>query len=168
VDKSSPGFQINDDISRAETLPADVYVDLAWYERAREKISARSWQFIGEAAQMKAPGHVRPFTLLEGCLDEPLLLTVDENVQTHCLSNVCTHRGAIVLEGEGHLKGMRCRYHGRKFALDGSFSSMPEFDGVANFPSEKDNLRTSRSNVGDRFYFAISIQRSRSMNGSSR
>ena len=78
--------------------------------------------------------------MLEGCLDEPLFLTVDENVQTHCLSNVCTHRGAIVLEGEGHLKGMRCRYHGRKFALDGSFSSMPEFDCVANLPSEKDNL----------------------------
>ena len=45
-----------------------------------------------------------------------------------------------MLEGEGHLKGMRCRYHGRKFALDGSFSSMPEFDCVANLPSEKDNL----------------------------
>jgi len=93
VDKSSPGFQINDDISRAETLPADVYVDLAWHERAKGKIFACAWQFIGEAAQVKAPGHVRPFTLLEGCLDEPLLLTVDENVQTHCLSNVCTHRG---------------------------------------------------------------------------
>jgi hypothetical protein len=28
--------------------------------------------------RMKAPGHVRPFTLLEGCLDEPLLLTGHE------------------------------------------------------------------------------------------
>src|SRR5438132_9470726 len=133
-------FHIDDDISCAETLPADVYVDLAWYERAKEKVLARSWQFIGEAAQVKSPGHVRPFTLLEDCLDEPLLLTVDEKVQTHCLSNLCTHRGALVVEGEGHVKGMRCRYHGRKFALDGSFSSMPEFDAVVGFPSEKDNL----------------------------
>jgi len=45
-----------------------------------------------------------------------------------------------VVEGEGHIKGMRCRYHGGKFNLDGSFFSMPEFDGVENFPSEKDNL----------------------------
>jgi hypothetical protein len=39
VDKQS--FQIDNDITRAETLPADVYVDLAWYERAKEKIFAR-------------------------------------------------------------------------------------------------------------------------------
>jgi choline monooxygenase len=83
---------------------------------------------------------VKPFTLLEGCLDEPLLLTIDDKMQPHCLSNVCTHRGALVVEGEGQLKTMRCRYHGRKFALDGSFMSMPEFDGVENFPSAKDNL----------------------------
>jgi choline monooxygenase len=133
-------FQIDPDISRAETLPGNIYCDPVWYERAKEKIFARSWQFIGEAARMKAPGHVRPFTLLEGCLDEPLLLTVDDQGRTHCLSNVCTHRGALVVEGEGHVKNMRCRYHGRKFALDGSFLSMPEFEGVAGFPSEKDNL----------------------------
>ncbi len=153
MDKSSPGFQINDDISRAETLPADVYVDLAWHERAKERIFARSWQFIGEATQVKSPGHVRPVTLLEGCLDEPLLLTVDENLKTHCLSNVCTHRGALVVEGEGHLKGMRCRYHGRKFRLDGSFSSMPEFDGVVGFPSEKDSLPRVALERWGRFLF---------------
>src|SRR5207302_7656392 len=94
------------------------------------------------ASQMKTAGHVRPFTLLEGCLDEALLLSVDEKLRTHCLSNVCTHRGALVVEGEEHIKGMRCRYHGRRFALDGSFASMPEFDGVRNFPSDKDNLRS--------------------------
>lgn len=133
-------FEIAADIARAETLPGNVYSDPVWYERARERVFARSWQFIGEANRMKAPGHVRPFTLLEGCLDEPLLLTVDEQVQTHCVSNVCTHRGALVAEGEGHVKNLRCRYHGRKFGLDGCFASMPEFDTVVEFPTERDNL----------------------------
>jgi hypothetical protein len=32
-----------------------------------------------------------PFTLLEGCLDEPLLLTND-GTRRHALANVCTHR----------------------------------------------------------------------------
>jgi choline monooxygenase len=133
-------FHIDDDITRAETIPSSAYVDPTLYERAREKIFARSWQLVGDAGQLRTAGHVRPFTLLEGCLDEPLLLAVDEKMQTHCLSNVCTHRGALVVEGEGHVKGLRCRYHGRRFALDGSFVSMPEFDGVKNFPVEKDNL----------------------------
>lgn len=133
-------FEIHEDISRAETLPANVYSDPAWYERAKEKIFARSWHFLGAADQAKAPGHVRPITLLEGCLDEPLVLTVDDNVRTHCLSNVCTHRGALVVEGEGHMKTLRCRYHGRRFGLDGTFTSMPEFETVSDFPSARDNL----------------------------
>jgi choline monooxygenase len=133
-------LEIDGDITRAETLPADVYHEPRWYERAKERIFARSWQCIGNIAEPKTPGDVRPFTLLEGCLDEPLVLTVDDSGQLHCLSNVCTHRGALVVEGEGHVKQLRCRYHGRRFALDGKFCSMPEFEGVANFPSERDDL----------------------------
>ncbi len=133
-------FEINPEIARAETLPAAVYHERSWYERAKERIFARSWQLLADVTVPKAAGHVLPFTLLEGCLDEPLVLTVDDDGQLQCLSNVCTHRGALVVEGEGHVKALRCRYHGRRFALDGKFASMPEFDGVANFPRECDDL----------------------------
>jgi len=44
------------------------------------------------------------------------------------------------VEGEGHLHTLRCRYHGRRFAMDGSFVSMPEFDGAERFPSPADDL----------------------------
>ena len=133
-------FEINEEINSAETIPAEVYHDGRWYDRAKERIFARSWQFIGNIAEAKAPGHVRPFTLLEGCLDEPLVLSVGDDGTLHCLSNVCTHRGALVVEGEAHAKALRCRYHGRRFALDGRFCSMPEFDGVTNFPTKRDDL----------------------------
>src|SRR5438046_1589543 len=126
-------FKIDRDISRAETLPARVYSDPACYEIQREKVFARSWQLVGDAARVRAPGRVVPFTLLEGCLDEPLVLTSDESCEVRCLSNVCTHRGALVVEGEGHAKHLRCRYHGRRFSLDGKFMSMPEFERTANF-----------------------------------
>ena len=85
-------------------------------------------------------GQVSPFTLLPGTLDEPLLLTRDTEDRLHCLSNVCTHRGTLVVEGAGHLQQLRCRYHGRRFNLDGTFHSMPEFEGTANFPSKADDL----------------------------
>ncbi|MFL6527778.1 MAG: aromatic ring-hydroxylating oxygenase subunit alpha [Chthoniobacterales bacterium] len=134
-------IEIADEIAVAETLPAEVYHEPRWYERAKQQIFARSWQFISNVEEPKAPGHVQPFTLLEGCLDEPLVLSVDDQSRLHCLSNVCTHRGAVVVEGEGHVKALRCRYHGRRFGLDGKFCSMPEFDGVADFPTERDDLR---------------------------
>ena len=135
-------FAIDSDIRRASTLPGHVYSDPAYFELQKDRVFARSWQWVGDAAKVRAPGRVFPFTMLEGSLDEPLVLTADDEGVVHCLSNVCTHRGAIVVEGEGHLKSLRCRYHGRRFGLDGKFVSMPEFDTTVGFPSEKDSLPT--------------------------
>jgi choline monooxygenase len=133
-------FDIERDIAAAWTLPAEVYHHPDWFNVQRDRVFARTWQYAGDDARVRAPGHVLPFTLLEQCLDEPLVLSRDADGTLRCLSNVCTHRGAVVVEGEGHLKHLRCRYHGRRFALDGSFVSMPEFEGARDFPSAKDNL----------------------------
>ena len=135
-------FTIHPEIHRAQTLPAEVYSSPAWYQVQKERVFARSWQLVRGAERVKAPGHLLPFTLLEGCLDEPLVLAAGEDGETRCLSNVCTHRGTVVCEGEAHARHLRCRYHGRRFALDGTMTHMPEFDGVENFPSPADNLPT--------------------------
>lgn len=135
-----PLVEIDPDIRSAATLPAKVYSDAGYHAVQKDNVFARSWQFAADSAQVKAPGHVLPFNLLDGCLDEPLVLVSDEDATLRCLSNVCTHRGALVVEGEGHLKTLRCRYHGRRFALDGAFVSMPEFNETRDFPSSTDSL----------------------------
>ena len=136
----SAAIEIDANIARASTLPAAVYSHPEYYDLQKDVVFARSWQWAGDADRVKAPGHVLPFVLLEGCLDEPLVLVSDESAELRCLSNVCTHRGTLVVEGEGHLRTLRCRYHGRRFAMDGSFVSMPEFDGAERFPSPADDL----------------------------
>lgn len=135
-----PSFDIDPDIRRARTLPAAVYRDPAYYELQRDRVFARSWQMIPGAERVRAPAHLFPFTLLPDCLDEPLLLAVGDDDVTRCLSNVCTHRGTIVCEGETHARSLRCRYHGRRFAIDGRFLSMPEFEETEGFPSPEDDL----------------------------
>ncbi len=137
---SNQPFHIDPDISKASTPPSWVYTDVAFYERVRQTVFARSWQLIGDANAAKVPGQVHPFTMLEGCLDEPLLLVRDRNDRLQCMSNVCTHRGMLVCEEGGVENHLRCRYHGRRFGLDGKFVSMPEFERTANFPSKKDDL----------------------------
>ncbi|MEO7368909.1 MAG: Rieske 2Fe-2S domain-containing protein, partial [Gemmatimonadaceae bacterium] len=106
---SLPRIEIDEDISTSSTLPGSVYSDTAYYKLQQDRVFARSWQYAADSARVKAPGHVLPFTLLEGCLDEPLVISSDENAELRCLSDVCTHRGALVVEGEGHLKSLRCR-----------------------------------------------------------
>lgn len=134
-------FDVSPDIARASTLPSAFYTDPGLYELSKERIFAPSWQFLGSIDELcKVPGTVTPLTLLEGCLDEPIVLTRDTQDQVHCLSNVCTHRGMLVAETGGNERFLRCRYHGRRFGLDGKFQHMPEFEGVCNFPTERDDL----------------------------
>lgn len=133
-------FTIDADIRRAATLPSFVYSDPDHFRLQKDRVFARSWQWLPGASRAKAPGHVLPSRLLPGCLDEPLLLARGDDDTLRCMSNVCTHRGALVVEGEGHQRFLRCRYHGRKFALDGAMVSMPEFEDVEGFPCEADDL----------------------------
>ena len=135
-----PVFTIADDIRDAHTLPARVYSDPDVLGLQTERIFARSWQLVGDTDQLKVPGQVRPVTFLPGILPEPLLLTRDTDDRLHCVSNVCTHRGNLLCESEGVVRHLRCRYHGRRFGLDGFFTSMPEFEAARDFPTSRDDL----------------------------
>lgn len=137
---SAGRFEIDPDIRKASTLPSRFYYDPTFFPDFRERVFAPSWQLAADTDSVKVPGQVHPFTLLEGMLDEPLLLTRDASDRLHCISNVCTHRGNLVAEAGGVEHGLRCRYHGRRFGLDGCFHSMPEFDTTQNFPTPSDDL----------------------------
>src|ERR1700678_1095156 len=99
----------------------------------RDRVFPRTWHFVADEESVAAPGHALPCTLLERCLDEPLALVRGRDGTLRALSNVCTHRGNLVVEEAGTADGLRCRYHGRRFRLDGTFVSMPEFDGLPGF-----------------------------------
>ena len=129
-------FEIDPDIRKAKTLASAFYTDDAYFELSKEKIFARSWQFLGRADEVES---LKPATILPGFLDEPVLMIKTEE-SLSCLSNVCTHRGKILVEEPCKANLIRCGYHGRRFSLDGKFLSMPEFEGVENFPCDDDNL----------------------------
>ncbi len=138
----SQAIHIASDIRQAHTLPSSFYRSVQVFEQSKENIFARTWHWVAEADVIAEPQQVWPFTLLPGVLDEPLLFTRDVEGQAHCLSNVCTHRGKIVVEQPGKQRLLSCGYHGRCFRLDGRFRSMPQFEGVQNFPSPADDLHS--------------------------
>lgn len=146
-------FNIDEDISKAHTIPSQFYTDEKFFELSKEKIFLKTWQYACDTDSVKVPGQIHPFYLLENFLDEPLIFTRDRSDRIQCLSNVCTHRGNILIEGDCIEKNISCRYHGRRFDLDGKFLSMPEFNEVKNFPSDKDNLPVIPFGSWDKFLF---------------
>lgn len=151
-------FDIDSDIRKAWTLPSEFYTDSGCFELSKEKIFARSWQFAGFPSEID---NLMPVTLLSGFLNEELLLVKDGDGLA-CLSNVCTHRGKILVEDRCRADIIRCRYHGRRFSIDGSFLSMPEFEEAEDFPSASDNL--ARIEIAEMFGFLfVSLNPSESL-----
>jgi len=136
----STKFFIDPDISKAETLPASFYRDPEIFEAIKSKIFYKSWHWLGHQDLVDNPRHAHPMVLLDNFMTEPLVLTKDGEEKIHCLSNVCTHRGNIVVNTSGKAKKLICGYHGRRFKLDGTFEHMPEFQETKDFPRACDKL----------------------------
>ena len=134
-------FYIDQDITKAESLPAEFYRDETVFNRIKENIFEKTWQWIGDSNTLvPLSNHVYPFTYIENFIMEPMVLVRNNLDQIHCFSNVCTHRGNLIAHNPGKNRILKCMYHGRQFNLDGSFKSMPEFEGAVNFPRPCDHL----------------------------
>lgn len=133
-------YAVDPDITVAATLPGAFYSDAATFAAMREQVFARSWQWIGGVDDVAERGSLSPRDLLPGCLDEPLLLARHGDGELRCLSNVCTHRGNILVPAPCRASEIRCGYHSRRFDLAGKMTFMPEFGQARAFPSPSDDL----------------------------
>jgi choline monooxygenase len=138
-----PRFTIDTDVTQAYALDKRFYLDPDVARLTQERVFERSWQWIGDLAEVAQPLALSPRALLPGSADEPLLLARDAAGTLRCLSNVCTHRGKVIVEKPGLAdpQGLRCGYHGRRFDLAGRAWFMPGFEGVTPFPCASDHLR---------------------------
>lgn len=102
------------------------------YDELHEGALERAWSYLADAA---APEGVtaRPEVLLPGSLDEPVLAARDGD-RLRVLSNVCTHRGAVLLDAPCRGTSLRCPYHGRRFGLDGQVRAAPGFASIPDEP----------------------------------
>jgi choline monooxygenase len=103
------------------------------------RVFARAWHCLPPATAPAAADSALPFTLLPGCLDEPLVATRGAGGVERVLSNACTHRGALVATSACAGRELRCPYHGRRFGLDGRCRGAPGFEQDADFTREQDH-----------------------------
>ena len=137
---AEPRFHVDPDLSVARTLDKAFYLDAAVFLEAREKIFASAWHWLGAIDNVAEPGSLAPHDLLPGLLDEAVLLARDATGTLRCLSNVCTHRGNLLVAAPCRAEHIRCAYHARRFELNGRMRFMPGFEGARDFPSGSDHL----------------------------
>ena len=133
-------YNIDPDISKAETLPSSFYKDVSVFEEIKSKIFLKSWQWIGDSDLVPEKDSVYPLFLLQDYLSEPIVITRSDDDNINCMTNVCTHRGNIMVLEPGKMKKLICMYHGRRFDNKGKYEYMPEFQDAKNYPRACDSL----------------------------
>ena len=95
-DTFSPMKKIDSDITKASTLQAKFYTSENVFKDTLESIFAKNWQFITDDSKLKENRSAFPFKFLGNLLPEPLVLVNNEGYIS-CFSNVCTHRGNLLI-----------------------------------------------------------------------
>ncbi len=143
---------IDENINYANTLSGDFYSSNDQFENSKENIFAKSWQLVCDDSNLSQSNFKKPFVYLDEFISEQLMI-VNNNQVFKCYSNVCTHRGNILIDKHCKKKEITCKYHGRRFNCEGEFIFMPEFNEVKNFPLKKDNLSEIPLNRWRQFLF---------------
>lgn len=103
--------------------------DPAAWAHLVERVVAPAWHWIADGVALPE-GTVSPYTLLPGCLDEPMLLVRRDGALT-ALPNVCSHRANRLVDTQEVRSQLRCGYHGRRFDLAGRCLASPGFAALA-------------------------------------
>jgi len=108
-----------------QTLPGRDYhaPDVLAFEQ--EQIFAHSWVCVGRAEHLHGPGdYVTP----EVGGEIPIVIRGKDG-RLRAFANTCRHRGTILLEGEGTVRGaIRCPYHAWTYGFDGRLLGSPNVD----------------------------------------
>jgi choline monooxygenase len=105
-------------------LPLWCYTSERFYQAEKERIFLRSWNLLERVELVPNPGdfHAMPF------LGVPLLVVRGKDEKVRVFANTCRHRGALVAEGSGNCKALRCPYHFWTYGLDGRLIGTPKYN----------------------------------------
>ncbi|HIO00393.1 MAG TPA: Rieske (2Fe-2S) protein, partial [Alphaproteobacteria bacterium] len=133
----------------ASTLPSWCYTNPSFYQREVEQIFLKHWNFAGRVDQLSNSGD---FMTLDFFGESVILVRGKDNV-IRAFANVCRHRSARLLEGEGNCRTIVCPYHSWVYGLDGSLLRMKGMEETRNFNPEENALRKLRTEVWAGFIF---------------
>ncbi len=102
------------------TLPATWYSDPEVWALEKERIFARTWQFVGPVAWVEEHGAY--FAARAGHIP---VVVVRDGDEVRAFVNVCRHRAHLVVQGRGQRNSLQCPYHAWTFGLDGCLKSAP-------------------------------------------
>jgi phenylpropionate dioxygenase-like ring-hydroxylating dioxygenase large terminal subunit len=131
-------------------LPAWVYNDPEMSRLEYERILRPSWQLVCHVSSLANPGD---YVALE-IARESIVVIKSTAGEIQAFHNVCRHRGARILHGEGNCPGaITCPYHGWSYKLSGELLGMPNRETFPPLERAQLGLKVVRTQVFSGFVF---------------
>jgi phenylpropionate dioxygenase-like ring-hydroxylating dioxygenase large terminal subunit len=106
-------------------VPVSAYCDPDRWQREMQRIFKRVPLMLAFSGELRGPGSYRALTVL----DTPVLVVRNADGVVRAFGNVCSHRGAMVVEdGNGQARRFTCPYHAWTYDIDGALVGLRDAD----------------------------------------
>ena len=110
-------------MGEAEALPFGSYHSPEVYAAEQQKLFSRDWVFACFEANVPNPGDYHALKIA----GESIVVIRGKDGELRALSNVCRHRGAVMLKGSGNANAGKlvCPYHAWTYSSQGELKGVP-------------------------------------------
>lgn len=128
-----------------------IYTSSEAYEVELREVFPRSWVLVADLADLREPGDYVTDTIGR----EPVVVIRGRDGELRAVSNVCTHRASILVEGQGNCgANIVCPYHGWTFGHEGRLTGVSyRRDFVAPIDPDALGLRPVALDTWERWAF---------------
>ncbi len=105
----------------ARALPNAAFRDQAWFDAELEHIWHGDWVFVTTEDALQNPGDQIPVTVGR----QPVLLIRNQDGELGAVSNLCAHRGTLLVDSPANGKRIQCPYHAWTYTDGGRLLSVP-------------------------------------------
>jgi len=135
-----PSIGFNPDPDHAVTLPSHYYWDREIFQREKEEIWFKTWQFAAHLNDLRNPGDY----ITTEIFDQKIVLVRGKDARLRGFYNVCMHRGHILAEGKGNKTIYTCPFHAWSYDTTGALKAAGNSENVAGFRLEDFTLSEIR------------------------
>jgi choline monooxygenase len=133
----------------ALSLPPGIYHDAEVLRREVAEIFRREWLCLGRLAEIPNAGDY----IARDLAGAPVFVIRQRDGDVKAFANVCRHRAASLLEGDGHVAKISCPYHSWTYELDGQLIGAPFMQETPGFDVKMQRLRELRCDTWQGFVY---------------
>lgn len=127
--------------NESSSIPPICYANDKILDIEKNILFKKQWICLGHIKYLKKPGDY--FTKLIS--DIPVIVIRDKSLKIRVFLNVCRHRSAKLIEGEGNTSRIVCPFHSWAYNLEGKLKGAPNMSEAKNFHKEEFGLKEFQS-----------------------